>query len=170
MTSEASLPPLYAPWLRAVTGGSIPAETKATCDNCAMLPSPGSPPDATYFHPVSRCCTFQPHLPNYLAGRLLSDDEPSMSAGRAELEARIGRRVAVTPRWAGPGSVFGLLYRSTPGAFRRAAALKCQFLTPTGGCGIWKHRPAVCATWFCKFVRGNVGSRFWKLADRLMQS
>jgi hypothetical protein len=170
MTPEATLPLLYAPWLRAITGGPIPAETQATCDHCVMLPSSGSAPDATYFHPVTKCCAFQPHLPNFLAGRLLSDVDASMSAGRIELEERIARRVAVTPRWAGPGSVFGLLYRSVPQVFGRAPALRCQFLTSTGGCGIWKHRPGVCATWFCKHVRGNVGSRFWRLADKLLQS
>jgi hypothetical protein len=170
MNPEASLPLLYGPWLRAITGGLIPAEVNATCDNCAMLPSPGSSPDASYFHPVTKCCAYQPHLPNFLAGRLLEDVDTSMAEGRQELEARIARRVAITPRWAGPGEVFALLYRNVPRVFGRAPALGCHFLTATGGCGIWKHRPAVCATWFCKYVRGKVGSRFWKLADKLLQT
>jgi len=170
MNKEASLPDLYSPWLLAVAGGPIPAETKATCDRCAMLPSPGSPANSLYFHPTTKCCAFQPHIPNFLAGRLLNESDSSMAAGRTELEARIARRIGITPRWAGPGSVFDLLYKSTPGVFGRAPALRCQFLTPTGGCGIWKHRPAVCATWFCKYLRGQTGARFWKLADKLLQS
>ena len=170
MSLEATLPPLYDPWLRAVTGGSVPAETKATCNSCAMLPSPGSSPDATYFHPVTKCCAYQPHLPNYLAGRILSDFEASMSPGREELERRVARKVSVTPRWAGPGNLFGLMYRGTPNVFGRAPALRCHFLSPTGGCGIWKHRPAVCATWYCKYVRGENGFRFWKLTDKLFQA
>ncbi len=170
MSLEATLTPLYNPWLRAVTGGPIPAETKATCDNCAMLPSAGSPSDATYFHPGTKCCAYQPHLPNFLAGRILSDLDASMSAGREELERRIAKKVGVSPRWAGPGNLFGLLYRSVPNAFGRAPALRCHFLTPTGGCGIWRHRPAVCATWHCKYVRGETGFRFWKLVDKLLQT
>jgi hypothetical protein len=170
MTAEANLPRLYGPWMRTITGGAIPAETNATCDNCAMLPSPGSAPDATYFHPDTKCCAFQPHLPNYLAGMILSNFDASMAVGRAELEQRIARRVGVSPRWAGPGGVFGLLYRSTPNVFGRAPGLRCHFLSPTGGCGIWKYRPGVCATWFCKYVRGNTGARFWRLTDRLLQN
>jgi hypothetical protein len=169
MIQEAALPPLYAPWLRAITGGPIPAEIRATCQSCVMLPSPGSSPDATYFHPATKCCAYQPDLPNFLAGRILSDDDLSMAAGRQELERRIARRVAVTPRWAGPGSVFGLLYRNTPNVFGRAPELRCQFLDANGGCGVWRHRPGVCTTWFCKHVRGETGHRFWKLTDKLLQ-
>jgi hypothetical protein len=169
MIPEAGIPRLYGPWLHAITGGPIPAETKATCDHCAMLPAPGSSPDATYFHPDTKCCAFQPHLPNFLAGCILLDTDPAMAAGREELARRIARRVAVTPRWAGPGSVFTLLYRNTPNVFGRAPELRCQFLSPTGGCGVWKHRPGVCVTWYCKYVRGQTGQRFWKLTDKLLQ-
>jgi hypothetical protein len=168
MIPEAGLPQLYSTWLHTITGGPIPAETSATCESCAMLPSPGSSPEATFFHPATKCCAYQPHLPNFLAGRILLDDDPSMAAGRRELEQRIARRVVVTPRWAGPGSVFGLLYRSTPNVFGRAPELRCQFLDSGGGCGIWKHRPGVCVTWFCKHVRGDTGRRFWKLTDTLL--
>jgi hypothetical protein len=169
MTLEASLPSLYAPWLSIVTGGPIPAETRATCQTCAMLPVPGGPADATYFHPATKCCAFQPHIPNFLAGRILMEEDPWIQAGREELERRIARRVAISPRWAGPGSVFDLLYRNTPNVFGRAPELRCQFLDSSGGCGVWKHRPAVCSTWFCKHVRGATGHNFWKLADKLLQ-
>jgi hypothetical protein len=169
MISEAALPPLYDHWLRVITGGPIPAETKATCDHCAMLPPPGEVATATYFHPVTKCCAFQPHLPNFLAGRILSDPDPSMAAGRKELEKRIARRTAMTPGWAGPGAVFSLMYRNTPNVFGRAPELRCHFLTPNGDCGVWKHRPGVCATWYCKHVRGDTGFRFWRLADKLLR-
>ena len=169
MIPEAALPPLYAGWLRAIAGGPIPAETKATCDNCAMLASPGGPPEAIYFHPVTKFCAFQPQLTNFLAGRILSDSDPSIAEGRQELEQRISRRTVITPGWAGPGAVFGLMYRNTPNVFGRAPELRCQFLSPTGACGVWKHRPGVCATWYCKHVRGATGFRFWRLADKLLR-
>jgi hypothetical protein len=169
MMAEASLPLLYGPWLRDVAGGAIPKETIATCDRCVMLkPSEGAE-DATYFHPAVKCCTFQPNIPNFLAGRILSDADPSIAGGRAALEQRIARRVAVTPSHVGAGAVFGLLYKSTPNAFGRAPALRCSYLTPEGGCGVWKYRPGVCATWFCKHVRGQTGRRFWQLADKLLR-
>lgn len=168
MISEASLPALYAPWLRTIVGGPIPAETKATCDNCAMLPSPGSSPDALYFRPDTKCCTFQPNLPNFLGGRILSESDPSMAAGRKAVEARIARRVAVKPSRISSGVVFDLLYQNTPMVFGRAPALRCHYLSPKGECGVWKHRPGICATWYCKHVRGATGFRFWKLAQKLL--
>jgi len=167
MIPEAALPFLYAPWLRAIAGGPIAAETQATCDHCAMLPSPDSPPEATYFYPATKCCTCQPNIPNFLAGRILSDLDPSIAEGRRALEQRIATRVAVTPSRVGAGGAFELLYGSIP--FGRAPALRCRYLTPEGGCGVWTHRPGVCATWFCKHVRGATGLRFWKLAGKLLR-
>ena len=169
MILDATLPELYAPWLVAVAGGPIPAETKATCDHCAMLAPPSGGTDAVYFRPDTKCCTYQPSLPNFLAGRILSEPDPSMAEGRKAVEARIARRVAVRPSQVSSGAVFTLLYRATPLAFGRAPALRCHYLSPGGECGIWKHRPGVCATWYCKYVRGATGQRFWKLADKLLR-
>jgi hypothetical protein len=169
MFAEAALPPLYGSWLRAVTGGPIPAETKATCNHCAMLPQSDAQSANGFFHPSTKCCAYQPHLPNFLAGRILSDDDPSLAAGRRELEQRISKKIGVTPVWAGPGGIFGLLYRNVPSVFGRAPELRCHFLSPAGDCGIWKHRPGVCATWFCKHVRGDTSFQFWRLAAKLMQ-
>jgi hypothetical protein len=169
MTSEAPTPKLYGPWLDAIIQGPIPRETKATCDNCAMLPSPASSPRALYFHPSAKCCTFQPQIPNFLAGAILCDEDPAMAEGRKILEHRIARRVVVNPRWAGPGELFPLLYRHIPHVFGQAPALRCHFLTATGACGVWKWRPAVCATWFCKHVRGETGNRFWEIAHKLLK-
>ena len=169
MTPEAALPPLYGSWLSVITGGPIPAETEATCDRCAMLPSDGLSPPHAYFHPSTKCCAYQPHLPNFLAGRILADDDPTVAAGRQELERRISTKIAITPIWAGPGGIFGLLYRNVPGVFGQAPELRCHFLTPSGDCGIWTHRPGVCATWFCKHVRGSISFQFWRLAAKLLQ-
>jgi hypothetical protein len=169
MTLEAQLPTLYAPWLRTIVDGPIPAETQATCDHCAMLPSGGSSSDALYFHPDTKCCAFQPNLPNFLAGRILSEADPSMIAGRTAVETRVARRVAIKPSGVTAGAVFSLLYGATPQVFGRAPALRCHYLTSEGNCGVWKHRPGVCATWFCKYVRGGTGSAFWKLADKLLR-
>jgi hypothetical protein len=108
-------------------------------------------------------------LPNFLVGRILSDPDPSLTSGREELERRIATRVAITPVWAGPGGVFSLLYRNLPGAFGHTPQLRCHFLGSSGACGIWKHHPGACATWFCKHVRGQTSYQFWRLGTRLFQ-
>jgi len=166
--TEAALPPLYQSWLRAITAGPIFAETRATCDHCAMLPQGDDRPANNYFDSSTKCCAYQPRLPNFLAGRILSDNDPFLSAGRQELERRISNKVAVTPLWAGPAGPFAFIYQNEPNASERAAELRCRFLSPTGACGIWTHRPAPCATWFCKHVRGRTGFQFWRLAGRLL--
>lgn len=169
-SSEAALPSLYAPWLRAVAGGPVPRETVATCDACVMLPDEGSPKDATFFLPAVKCCAFQPTLPSFLAGGILADADPRMALGRTALEKQIERRVGVVPRGVMSGAVFGLLYTHTPNVFGRAPALKCPYLADGGDCGVWRHRPGVCATWFCKHVRGETGFRFWRLSDKLFRA
>ncbi len=167
---EATLPPLYAPWLREIAGGPIPRETVATCEHCVMLPQAGSAPDPSFFLPGIKCCTFEPSIPNFLAGRILADVDPSTARGRAALEARIASRVGVAPRGVQSSAVARLLYERTPNAFGHAPALRCPYLVDDGACGVWRHRPGVCATWFCKHVRGETAFRFWKLSDRLLRA
>ncbi|MEO8586200.1 MAG: hypothetical protein ABI584_08560 [Acidobacteriota bacterium] len=169
-SEEAPLPPLYAPWLRAVSGGPIPRETVATCDRCVMLPAEGQPPGAEFFLPAVKCCAYQPTLPGFLAGRILGDADPTMAYGRRALERQIERRVGVVPGGVKSGAVFNLLFTLTPNVFGRAPDLKCPYLTDGGDCGVWRHRPGVCATWFCKHVRGETGFRFWRLADKLFRA
>jgi hypothetical protein len=158
--TDGPLPPLYAGWVEALLGGSVPAETEATCADCVMCSEEESDP-ARFFDPRVKCCTFEPVLHNFLVGRILDD---AALPGRASVEARIAARVAVTP--------LGL--RQTP-AFRASAseasrdARGQRFVCPHyegGRCGIWRHRESTCATWFCKHVRGAVGNAFWRGALR----
>jgi len=168
--TEATLPPLYAPWLREIVGGPIPSETVATCDHCVMLPPEGTAPGPEFFLPVTKCCAYQPTIPNFLAGGILADSDPGIAQGRAAFEERIVRRVGVVPRGVQSSAVFTLLYGRTPNVFGRAPALRCPYLADDGGCGVWRHRPGVCATWYCKHVRGATGFRFWKLTDKLLRA
>ena len=85
---DTTIPPLYAPWLRDIVGGPIPAETRATCDRCVMLPTEGSAPDAVFFSPITKCCTYQPTIPNFLAaaGLFLLGEEFAAQPDVTELE------------------------------------------------------------------------------------
>lgn len=173
--TAAALPPLYAGWLTALLGGPIPAETEATCSDCAMCARDGRPVDASpgeFFHPRIKCCTYLPELPNFLVGRILGDDDPAAARGRATVEARLDAGIGVSPLGLGRPATWGMLYQHATevDAFGRTLSLRCpHYLEEEGGiCGIWRHRYSVCATWFCKHVRGQVGAEFWRAVLQLL--
>jgi hypothetical protein len=170
IAASSALPPLYARWMSELLDGPLPDETEATCKNCAMLESPASdgaeaavsPPasDGGYFDPVSKCCSYLPVIPNFLVGAILNDAE---GPGRTSVEARIDARVAVRPLGLDWTPTFAALYQRVGSkAFGRTRSLRCPHQLDGGLCGIWLHRTAVCATWYCKHVRGGVGAAFWR--------
>lgn len=170
VTKEATLPSRYAGWLRDAAGGPIAAETTATCDRCVMLAPPRASVQALYFGASTKCCTFQPTIVNFTAGAILRDRDAAIAEGRGALERRITARVGVAPAGVLAGAVFGLLYNNVSDAFGRASSLACPYLTANADCGLWHHRPGVCATWFCKHDRGDTGFRFWSLAGKLLRA
>ena len=168
-TGASALPPLYARWIDELLQAPIEPEVHATCSSCAMVPAKGRPPAAKteYFNPRLKCCTFVPVLPNFLVGRILRDRARSRARGRASVVARIAAGVAVTPLGLGrvpaqetPDAVFGL----------DEAFLCPHFVREGGTCSIWRHRDAVCATFFCKMVRGAVGASFWRALRQLLDA
>lgn len=168
----ALLPPLYAEWMGQVLSGPIPAESKATCHDCAMCAPAGGTPAATLlFDPATKCCTYLPKLWNFLVGRILDDRSPEAAVGRASVERRIDAGIAVTPLGLEQTPVFGVLYQHVPGSFGRTRSLRCpHYLEESGGCGVWRHRESTCATWFCKHERGEVGKDFWSALHALLVS
>jgi hypothetical protein len=118
-----------------------------------------------YFDPNVKCCSFVPNLHNFLVGRILSDDDPTVWPGRMTVEKRIKEGVAVTPLGLGIPPAYAVLYRNSQGqgAFGRSQKLRCPHYIEDGGrCGVWRNRNSTCATWFCKHVRGDIGFRFWR--------
>jgi hypothetical protein len=169
--AEEALPPLFAKWMGALLPGPIAAERAATCDRCAMcrpVDPEHAPPDQ-FFSPVTKCCTYLPELSNFLVGRILADDDPGAALGRASVEARIDAGAGVTPLGLQRTQLYSLLYRSSPESFGHAASMRCPHYIAEGGrCGVWRHRESTCATWFCKYVRGETGRAFWqRLHDAL---
>lgn len=176
-TREAQLPPMYAAWVTELLGGPIPAETAATCGSCAMVAPVSTEPSASphsgqalFFDPRAKCCTYIPELPNFLVGQILLDLDPAMAAGRASVVARLTASPSATPLGLDAPPSFALLYRAgAEETFGRAVDLLCpHYHADTGGCAIWRHRQAVCATWFCKHNRGSVGLEFWQALRRLL--
>lgn len=167
----ASLPPLYAAWMDDLLQAPIPAETNATCDDCAMVVPPDADGDPG-FSPATKCCTFLPDLWNFLVGGVLLDEHPDAARGRATVEARIDRGLGVTPLGLRRPATYQILYDSSPLAFGNSKALLCpHYMDEEGGlCGVWRHRESTCTTWFCKFVRGAVGRDFWANLHQLLRA
>jgi hypothetical protein len=170
------LPPLFAEWIRDLLPGSIPAETAAPCLNCVMCPNPDrllSPDDIT-FHEKLKCCTYIPRQPNFLVGRILAHDGTALAAGKASTEARLQRGMGVTPfgieRIAQERHQFEEMIKAD--RYGQDLDFRCpHFLEREGGiCAIWHYRNAVCATFFCRHVRGAVGADFWQKIRLLLTS
>lgn len=118
------------------------------------------------FHPDSKCCTYLPSLPNWLVGRLLLDDDPAVAEGKKRVQARIRAQIATTPLGVLTTPAFAQSYSAT--WFGRDPARLCPYAVHSEefggiGCSIWRHRNAVCATWFCKFDGGPERATWWKL-------
>ena len=164
------LPLLSSTWLQQIVPGRLPNEVEADCANCSMCDpqSVGTQaPRIGYFHRLTKCCTFLPELPNFLVGAALCDSSPEMTRGRSTIQARIERGLGVTPFGLFRESTYDLLYRNTKRSltdgFGQNPSLTCpHYAADTGQCTIWRYREATCATWFCKYVRGAAGQRFWQ--------
>lgn len=169
----SSLPPLYANWIAEVLTGPIPAETKADCSNCAMCAKgePRAKSSAIFFNPKIKCCTYLPEMFNFLVGRVLLDEDPALASGRAALEARLEKGIAVTPLGIGQTPTFKQLYKNNTKAFGQSETLRCPYYQEeSGNCGVWRHRNSVCSTWFCKHERGETGLEFWKSLEQLLSA
>lgn len=169
------LPPVYAAWIDQLLAGPIPIESDATCDDCAMLPDNEQMLTRSdlFFNPETKCCSYIPELPNYLVGRILSDHDPAFSSGRATVQGRLSAGVGVTPIGLAQPPNFEVLYGfSSATLFGQSRTLRCpHYLADEGGrCGVWKHRASVCATWYCKYVRGQVGHEFWTTLHQLLST
>ncbi len=172
--SFSVLPPLYSRWMEQLLGGPLPPESDATCVKCAMLrPEEGDIcQDQHYFRADAKCCTYVPNLPNFLVGQALSDNDTISALGRATLDRRLAGGLAVTPLGCNRGAAYDLLYRrSASAAFGQSLRLRCpHYLEEDGGkCGIWLYRNSVCSTFFCIYMRGTIGKRFWESLHQLLK-
>lgn len=168
-----SVPALYARWLDEVLAAPLPDSTGATCADCSMCQkADGRKVLAGYaFDDSVRCCSYMPQLPNFLAGRILSDTSADMDAGRESILARIRQLRSVTPLGIYRPMEFMLPFRGSPYSYGRARELRCPyFVEASKRCSIWRHRNSVCIAWFCKFDRGAAGKQIWQSVDQLLSA
>jgi hypothetical protein len=159
-------PPIYKELLPSLFDKPAIDETRATCDNCAMCDQgKPSPVPMEYFKPDLKCCTYHPHLPNYLVGSILMDTDPSMAEGKERIRKKIKARIGVTPmRLSAPRKLSLHAAMSVgSGYFGRSEAIVCPYLEREKGlCTIWRHREGVCSTYYCKYTLGMPGKEFWR--------
>jgi hypothetical protein len=160
----SALPPLHNAWLDRLTGvHDPPSEPKATCGDCVMCAGVERSASRVTFSPDVKCCSYVPHLANFLVGRSL------LGPGRASITARIARRAGVTPLGLGLSNADIHRIVGSQSQFGHSPAVVCpHFVEETKGCAIWQTRNAVCSTWFCKHERGAVTQRFWHAVRDLL--
>jgi hypothetical protein len=170
------LPPLFQTWLEHALGTTITSEPRSTCDSCAMVATPGHETPTVPFRADTKCCTYQPSLANFQVGGVLHGAEQDRSLAWANdmLEMRIAKRIGVTPMAIAADPFVSLIYErivepSNP-AFGRVKDVRCPYYVTQGGkCGVWRHRNAVCSTWFCRFDRGTRSKVFWRATQGLLR-
>jgi hypothetical protein len=128
-------------------------ETKATCDQCNW-------PE---YRPDLKCCTYEPFLPNYLVGALLSSTQTHPSARQALLhKIEINSYALPIGMVASPRFQIRFNRRKANEFGQREDWLCPYFVKENQNCGVWKYRGAVCTTYYCQSSFGVMGTEFWK--------
>ena len=160
---KEQFPEIYQNFLPDSFFDWVPDETLATCHDCIMCKNHQQKKEAgkPYFLPETKCCTYQPHLPNYLVGALIV--EPMHLEGKERMLDYISQKVGVTPIAVRPSSRFSKEYKAfkklTFGLNKR---FKCTFYeNETGNCTVYPYWNGICSTWFCKSVGDATGKTFW---------
>jgi Fe-S-cluster containining protein len=158
MAHSYLFPELYSAWLAKRLPGVV-TETLATCDNCVMVKPVGLTRDPGPFAANLKCCTYFPFVPNFSLGSMLIEKPhevqvPLQSASSQGILLPIGL-FASPERQA-------LLEELGNDGFGKRADLLCPFYdSVANGCSVWKQRPGVCTSYFCKSDRGQKGLDFW---------
>lgn len=133
-------------------------ETKATCDNCAMAPKE--------YRADLKCCTFEPFIPNYLVGAAFESASTAPAALKV-IKDKIKKRSLALPIGLSAPVRFQIEFNHREdGEFGNREDWLCPYYSKeTQNCGIWKHRGAVCTSYYCKSDAGSKGLKFWKALE-----
>jgi hypothetical protein len=127
-------------------------------------------PDALFFRPDTKCCTYHPFLPNYAVGALLSDSRPELEAGRERVREAIAGGLDTKPLGLAPPPTYQPTYAMGAAGFGVSRSLLCPYFDEqSAGCTVWPYREAVCSTYFCKHVDGAFGAAFWRQVKEYLE-
>jgi len=168
------LPDIYSDILPEVFDLEIPEESFTQCSDCPLVCESRDElrrDETKPFAPDTKCCTFMPRLPNYLAGAFFCDADPAIDQGRDFLRKAILHRKGIFPHGIWPTKKYRMLYDvGRMDGFGRSRYLKCPyFLDSDYNCSLWKYREAICATWFCKHIAHKTGKELWAAIQEFIQ-
>ena len=162
-TAFAGLLPIFQELAPEIRSLDWPEESRATCASCAMVDPERSSEALRGFSAEVKCCTFHPYLPNYAVGALLKEGG---DGARRIVSRLLQREDGIRLEGIESGESWDVKYRERgPTDFGTSRELLCPYWA--GGeesCGIWRHRNAVCRTWFCRFEDGRFGFEQWAAA------
>lgn len=162
MKLKHQVPRLYESLLPRDILAFDPQETKATCESCIMAKPRNR--GEIYYEAHLKCCTYFPFLPNYVVGAILSQESLVAPSAVQSLRRKIERREYSLPLGlvAPPKYQVPFNHRGKNEFGRREDWLCPYFNHEQQNCGIWRHRGAVCTSFYCKSSYGAQGIHFWE--------
>lgn len=163
MRLRHQLPELYGALLPSGLLNLDPAETKATCDSCAMAPGRAPRSVKHTYREDLKCCTFHPFLPNYMVGAILEREFESEAFARDEIRRKIAAREYALPIGIAAPVRYQLEFQKRrPGQFGNREDWLCPYFDrQQNRCGVWRQRGSVCTSFYCQSDRGSRGLKFW---------
>ncbi len=136
----------------------VDPEKGSSCFDCPQVKAHG-------FHPVTRCCSYIPRIPNFLLGFALMDENTKPTAQTfvgSGFTIPEGSQVSPAQMEQSIGFLSGELPHGT---------VVCPLLDrDSKKCRVYAFRNGVCSTFFCRHDQGEVGAEFWEsLTDLVTQ-
>jgi hypothetical protein len=168
MILRDKIPAIYHPLFPELLDIEFPEEKIATCVTCNLCRSEKSP----YIN--TKCCTYHPHLANYLIGGVFMDEEDSLSLGKERIRNQIKARAGVTPYGIIPTVPYEKVQKEAENQefWSKSKELVDAQLCPyydKGHCTVWKYRENLCVTHFCSSVGGAKGQIFWRKLNKYIK-
>lgn len=162
MKLKYQLPELYQGLVESELLNFSVTETKANCGDCSMSRENRGPRAKVVYDKELKCCTFDPFLPNYLVGALLSDERTTKS-GVQSLEKKMLLKEETLPIGLRPSTDFQRQFlRKKENDFGNREEWLCPYFDHQNqNCGIWRNRGNVCTSFYCFSNAGQTGIRFW---------
>lgn len=159
-------PEIYTQYFKKELLDSEVNEAKATCHQCVKAKPRYKKTD--YYLENLKCCTFQPYIPNYAIGAILSEKSERYLVAQNEIRKKIKNREYMLP----VGLVAPIRYQieyveNKKKIFGRDKDFLCSFYDQEKNqCGAWEYRGAVCTSFYCVSSYGAEGKSFWNKVSR----